>query len=224
MRSFLLADLLKKCVNVVLQVYYRIHVRTRQRNRWVKTDNKQRRPLYNASRNYATIKRCLILDYSVWLNKIYISTCCDCCHIPLTLNAFSIVNFSRIVPNGLLVFFPSYPVMNKCLEHWQVSNAFLFWNWTDIEENKLFLEPMRIGRLLSQSGYRELILLASLFPAFAAVWRLVNCHVTELSVIQNETPYQWCNILFCHCCHITERCALFKLKLPYSDGGCNVVH
>lgn len=38
--------------------------------------------------------------------------------------AFSIVNFARIVPNGLLVFFPSYPVMNKCLEHWQVSEPF----------------------------------------------------------------------------------------------------
>ncbi|XP_071836149.1 regulator of telomere elongation helicase 1-like isoform X2 [Apostichopus japonicus] len=31
----------------------------------------------------------------------------------------AIVNFARIVPNGLLVFFPSYTVMNICLEHWQ---------------------------------------------------------------------------------------------------------
>ncbi|KAL8580379.1 hypothetical protein ACOMHN_037478 [Nucella lapillus] len=31
----------------------------------------------------------------------------------------SIVNFARVVPNGLLVFFPSYPVMEKCVETWQ---------------------------------------------------------------------------------------------------------
>ncbi|XP_022092483.1 regulator of telomere elongation helicase 1-like isoform X2 [Acanthaster planci] len=31
----------------------------------------------------------------------------------------AIVNFSRLVPNGLLVFFPSYPVMNHALEQWQ---------------------------------------------------------------------------------------------------------
>ncbi|XP_019645194.1 PREDICTED: regulator of telomere elongation helicase 1-like [Branchiostoma belcheri] len=35
----------------------------------------------------------------------------------------AIVNFARIVPNGLLVFFPSYPVMNKCLEVWQESGV-----------------------------------------------------------------------------------------------------
>ena len=31
------------------------------------------------------------------------------------------VNFARVVPSGLLVFFPSYPVMEKCVENWQVS-------------------------------------------------------------------------------------------------------
>lgn len=30
------------------------------------------------------------------------------------------VNFARVVPNGLLVFFPSYPIMEKCIENWQV--------------------------------------------------------------------------------------------------------
>ncbi|KAK7488471.1 hypothetical protein BaRGS_00020256 [Batillaria attramentaria] len=35
----------------------------------------------------------------------------------------SIVNFARVVPNGLLVFFPSYPVMEKCVEYWQSSNV-----------------------------------------------------------------------------------------------------
>lgn len=31
------------------------------------------------------------------------------------------VNFARIVPHGILVFFPSYPVMHSCLEFWRVS-------------------------------------------------------------------------------------------------------
>ncbi|XP_076079932.1 regulator of telomere elongation helicase 1-like isoform X1 [Mytilus galloprovincialis] len=36
----------------------------------------------------------------------------------------SIVNFARIVPNGLLIFFPSYPVMDKCIEFWKENNIF----------------------------------------------------------------------------------------------------
>uniref|UniRef100_UPI00398E9560 regulator of telomere elongation helicase 1 isoform X2 n=1 Tax=Pristiophorus japonicus TaxID=55135 RepID=UPI00398E9560 len=31
----------------------------------------------------------------------------------------TMINLSRVVPNGLLVFFPSYPVMNKSLEFWK---------------------------------------------------------------------------------------------------------
>lgn len=53
----------------------------------------------------------------------------------------AIVNFSRIVPNGLLVFFPSYPVMNKCLEHWQNCGT-----WSRLEQHKpLFAEPKGKG-------------------------------------------------------------------------------
>lgn len=49
----------------------------------------------------------------------------------------AIVNFTRTVPNGLLVFFPSYPVMNKCLEHWQNSGT-----WSRLEQHKpIFAEP-----------------------------------------------------------------------------------
>jgi len=33
---------------------------------------------------------------------------------------FIVVNFARQVPHGLLLFFPSYPVMEKCVEQWQV--------------------------------------------------------------------------------------------------------
>lgn len=29
-------------------------------------------------------------------------------------------NIARVVPHGLLVFFPSYPVMDKSLEFWRV--------------------------------------------------------------------------------------------------------
>uniref|UniRef100_A0A4W3JDW2 Regulator of telomere elongation helicase 1 n=1 Tax=Callorhinchus milii TaxID=7868 RepID=A0A4W3JDW2_CALMI len=34
----------------------------------------------------------------------------------------TIVNIGRVVPDGLLVFFPSYPVMDKNLEFWKVSD------------------------------------------------------------------------------------------------------
>ncbi|KAJ9513931.1 hypothetical protein QJQ45_021052, partial [Haematococcus lacustris] len=35
----------------------------------------------------------------------------------------AVVNFARLVPDGLLVFFPSYGVLNSCLEHWKVPGA-----------------------------------------------------------------------------------------------------
>jgi regulator of telomere elongation helicase 1 len=35
----------------------------------------------------------------------------------------TIVNFARIVPQGLLVFFPSYPVMHSCINHWRVRHT-----------------------------------------------------------------------------------------------------
>jgi hypothetical protein len=31
----------------------------------------------------------------------------------------ALVNFARVVPDGLLVFFPAYSVMTACLEHWR---------------------------------------------------------------------------------------------------------
>ncbi|KAK2149282.1 hypothetical protein LSH36_457g01025 [Paralvinella palmiformis] len=49
----------------------------------------------------------------------------------------AVVNFSRVVPHGLLLFFPSYPVMNKCLENWQRGNI-----WNRVEQYKpIFVEP-----------------------------------------------------------------------------------
>ncbi|XP_052775212.1 regulator of telomere elongation helicase 1-like [Mya arenaria] len=55
----------------------------------------------------------------------------------------SIVNFAREVPNGLLIFFPSYPVMEKCLEQWKESNI-----WSRIEQYKqIFVESRAKGVL-----------------------------------------------------------------------------
>jgi regulator of telomere elongation helicase 1 len=31
----------------------------------------------------------------------------------------ALVNFARVVPDGLLVFFPAYSVMAACIEHWK---------------------------------------------------------------------------------------------------------
>jgi len=31
----------------------------------------------------------------------------------------AVANFARIVPDGLLVFFPSYGVLEMCLKHWR---------------------------------------------------------------------------------------------------------
>ena len=38
------------------------------------------------------------------------------------MKQFFTVNFARCVPNGLLIFFPSYPVMEKSVETWQSGN------------------------------------------------------------------------------------------------------
>ncbi|RUS72888.1 hypothetical protein EGW08_019348 [Elysia chlorotica] len=49
----------------------------------------------------------------------------------------TITNFARVVPNGLLVFFPSYPVMEACIESWKNSNQ-----WTIISQYKpVIVEP-----------------------------------------------------------------------------------
>ncbi|XP_029051589.2 regulator of telomere elongation helicase 1 homolog isoform X1 [Osmia bicornis bicornis] len=49
----------------------------------------------------------------------------------------TIFNFSCLIPHGLLIFFPSYPVMKKCREEWQ--NVGL---WTKIAERKpIYVEP-----------------------------------------------------------------------------------
>ncbi|ACO67649.1 predicted protein, partial [Micromonas commoda] len=38
-----------------------------------------------------------------------------------------VVNFARIVPDGMLVFFPSYGVMRACVEHWRNTGTPSIW-------------------------------------------------------------------------------------------------
>uniref|UniRef100_W5UKB9 Regulator of telomere elongation helicase 1 n=1 Tax=Ictalurus punctatus TaxID=7998 RepID=W5UKB9_ICTPU len=53
----------------------------------------------------------------------------------------TIVNLSRVVPHGLLVFFPSYPVLDKTLEYWRSSG-----HADRIESMKpMFVEPKGKG-------------------------------------------------------------------------------
>ncbi|OWR55404.1 regulator of telomere elongation helicase 1 protein [Danaus plexippus plexippus] len=51
----------------------------------------------------------------------------------------TILSFSRVIPDGLLVFFPSYPIMTKCQEMWQAEGI-----WSSINSIKpIFVEPQR---------------------------------------------------------------------------------
>ncbi|XP_030378751.1 regulator of telomere elongation helicase 1 homolog [Scaptodrosophila lebanonensis] len=57
----------------------------------------------------------------------------------------TVLNVSRIVPDGLLVFFPSYPMLNQCVDSWQASGL-----WGDISRHKpIFLEPRGKDQFLS---------------------------------------------------------------------------
>jgi regulator of telomere elongation helicase 1 len=52
----------------------------------------------------------VFLQYAVFLNYLlYVFDVCAC---------FA-VNFARMVPDGLLVFFPSYSMMDKCIDFWK---------------------------------------------------------------------------------------------------------
>lgn len=35
----------------------------------------------------------------------------------------AIVNFARVIPDGLLVFFPAYSLLQTCLDHWKASSG-----------------------------------------------------------------------------------------------------
>ncbi|XP_060530733.1 regulator of telomere elongation helicase 1 homolog [Cylas formicarius] len=49
----------------------------------------------------------------------------------------SILNLTRVIPGGLLIFFPSYPIMQSCLDFWQGNGM-----WSNIAAQKaIFVEP-----------------------------------------------------------------------------------
>ncbi|XP_050299397.1 regulator of telomere elongation helicase 1 homolog isoform X2 [Anthonomus grandis grandis] len=66
----------------------------------------------------------------------------------------AIVNLSRIIPNGLLIFFPSYPVMQKCQDTWQSEGI-----WGNITSQKtIFVEPRgKDAFTAAMNGYYEKI-------------------------------------------------------------------
>uniref|UniRef100_A0A6Q2X2B9 Regulator of telomere elongation helicase 1 n=1 Tax=Esox lucius TaxID=8010 RepID=A0A6Q2X2B9_ESOLU len=57
-------------------------------------------------------------------DSVQLSSAFDRRFVPENMTSLgnTVVNLSRVVPHGLLVFFPSYPVMDKTLEFWRVSN------------------------------------------------------------------------------------------------------
>lgn len=60
----------------------------------------------------------------------------------------TIVNVCRFVPNGLLIFFPSYPLLQKCQERWQELGI-----WTSIADQKVYLILMIYKRLFEPIIY-----------------------------------------------------------------------
>lgn len=44
----------------------------------------------------------------------------------------TISNLVRVIPGGLLIFYPSYPVLQKCQEVWQQSGL-----WSSINTQKV---------------------------------------------------------------------------------------
>uniref|UniRef100_A0A8C0IIP2 Regulator of telomere elongation helicase 1 n=1 Tax=Bubo bubo TaxID=30461 RepID=A0A8C0IIP2_BUBBB len=81
----------------------------------------------------------------------------------------TIGNLVRVVPHGLLVFFPSYPVMDKSLEYWREHDFA-----KRIEEVKpMFVEPRNKGSFAEVMGayYDKVVCPKSNGAAFLAVCR-----------------------------------------------------
>uniref|UniRef100_A0A182N072 Regulator of telomere elongation helicase 1 homolog n=1 Tax=Anopheles dirus TaxID=7168 RepID=A0A182N072_9DIPT len=60
----------------------------------------------------------------------------------------TVLSLCPVIPGGVLVFFPSYPVLNKCVEDWQASGI-----WAQINRTKqIFVEPRGNESLSSTVG------------------------------------------------------------------------
>lgn len=55
----------------------------------------------------------------------------------------SVFNLSKIIPDGLLVFFPSYPIMQNCQEVWQMKGI-----WSNIYTQKVIYAFNTISEVL----------------------------------------------------------------------------
>ena len=67
----------------------------------------------------------------------------------------AIANFARVVPDGLLVFFPSFVVMNKCVEHWQLPSGGSSGSgtiWDHITRHKQPIIEPRESKLFAQAA------------------------------------------------------------------------
>ncbi|XP_057218677.1 regulator of telomere elongation helicase 1 isoform X2 [Triplophysa rosa] len=74
---------------------------------------------------------------------VQLSTAFDRRFVPANMSSMgnTVVNLSRVVPHGLLVFFPSYPVMDKTMEFWRANG-----HADRIEHVKpIFIEPRGKG-------------------------------------------------------------------------------
>lgn len=80
----------------------------------------------------------------------------------------TILNLSRVIPDGLLVFFPSYTVMRDCQEEWQNSGV-----WSKLSERKpIFVEPkIKDEFLTAMQEYYERIK----DPAFSGACFMAVC-------------------------------------------------
>lgn len=114
---------------------------------------------------------CLFCPYSYILVPLYFV-----CHHPDTFFTCrsdprykrslgqTILNLARIIPHGILVFFPSYTVMKDCQEDWQSSGV-----WSKLSERKVSRNNVM---------YR---LLLGCFHGFTTKWS--NVGATFLSVV-----------------------------------------
>ncbi|XP_036915982.1 regulator of telomere elongation helicase 1 isoform X2 [Sturnira hondurensis] len=105
----------------------------------------------------------------------------------------ALVNFARVVPHGLLVFFPSYPVLEKSLEFWRARDFA-----KRLEALKpLFVEPRSKGSFSEVMGayYASVAAPGSRGAAFLAVCRgkasegLDFANVNGRGVVVTGLPY-----------------------------------